>query len=224
MMVEQPPKAASRADRVAMVRRFRRDESIAARRRGEIIRLCEFWIRVGVLPETEAGLARVAANAALFLHREYLVAAHVVDLCCGLVDLIHAQRAVAAAQRQYHDRSKNFRLIDQSMAGDLLGLDKADRRGLAIRTMEATDEPRDERVAFVKAKRRDDARERMRRRRVAAGIKPRAKHLTVEAPWAALGVSRAKFYRDRHRETERSLTVLNGTEGERSVSQNEAVR
>jgi hypothetical protein len=77
--------------------------------------------------------------------------------------------------------------------------------------MVAVDETREEREAFVKARRRAADRERKRRQRAAAGMKRQQRDIDLVQPWTVEGVSRATWFRRKNRgldETFCPLTVL----------------
>lgn len=193
------------------VRRFRREEGMAARRRGEIRRLCESWKSDGLLPSDVQGLAQVAANALAFDRRQDLRWANVVDLCADLVDEASARCAVSVSLRHLHDDGPAFRLVNVSNAGRLVALVCSDRRALSIRTMAAIDETREQRDAYAKSRRRAADRERKARKRAEKGAIRRDRNLAAEQPWTVVGVSRATWFRLKNKgavETKSPLTVL----------------
>lgn len=192
------------------LKRFRIVERMAARRRGELARLAEAWAADGVVPIGSDRVALVAGNALLFLHRQDLRAAHVVDLLGGLIDEAAARWAVARCQREYAEKLLGYPLLPGSVAGEYLALDREERRALDIRTMAAVNERRDEREAAALDQKRARDRVAKRRIRAEAGAKTRTGNVSVERPWEAEGISRRTWYRKRSAErgTKRRSTVL----------------
>lgn len=112
------------------------------------------------------------------------------DLCWGWVnrfcpaaDPVEVERLIAAVLRA----PRRYRA---DTIAKLLGVTDAERRALGLKTIGATDRDAEAR----KADRRAADRERKRAARKAAA-RPRTPTLAEQRPWAALGMSRATWYR-----------------------------
>jgi hypothetical protein len=83
--------------------------------------------------------------------------------------------------------------------GARLNLTNAERQRLRIRTIGAVDKTKAERLAECKERKRKADRLRRQQRRRTTGARPRAEYeansLSRSKPWAALGMSRAAWYR-----------------------------
>jgi hypothetical protein len=83
--------------------------------------------------------------------------------------------------------------------GVRLNLTNAERQRLRIRTIRAVDRTRAEQLAECKERKRKADRLRRQQRRRTTGARPRAEYeansLSRSKPWAALGMSRAAWYR-----------------------------
>lgn len=86
-------------------------------------------------------------------------------------------------------------LMAPAVAGEHIGLHKAERRELGIKTMRAVDETPDERRAFVDDSRKARDAVRKRRERAEAGATPRQHSAARTRPWEAAGLSRRTWYR-----------------------------
>ncbi|WP_420102157.1 hypothetical protein [Bosea sp. (in: a-proteobacteria)] len=109
-------------------------------------------------------------------------------------------------------------------AGELLALRADERERLAIRSMEAVDEPRIEREAREREQRK--AKDRLRKGRARPGSKRHEASLARQEPWRDAGVSRATWFRRRNEtvlsaktnaETALSAETYSGRETDLSV-------
>lgn len=96
------------------------------------------------------------------------------------------------AERAIDKISNSPRPMGGRYCGKLIDLTCEQRRDCGITTMEATDETKEERKAYVAERRRERDRVRKRRERER---KPRRVPLSVSRPWEAMGLSRSSWYR-----------------------------
>lgn len=96
-------------------------------------------------------------------------------------------------------------------AGELLELQREERTGLGITTIEAFDEPAEARRARKAIEKRERDRERQRTRRRQAGIAKKAKDAEPERPWEALGISRRTWFYRQSRQMQIDCTPASRT-------------
>lgn len=119
---------------------------------------------------------------------EFLVHARLDLTVDDTIEIVHEVNRSRAGESPF--------VMTDVRAGELLELQREERTGLGITTMEAADEPTEERRARKAEEKRDRDRERQIARRRQAGIGPRPAQTTeMERPWEALGISRRTWFR-----------------------------
>ena len=106
---------------------------------------------------------------------------------------------------------KPFTMAD-AIAGAMLQLQREERTGLGITTIEAADEPAEARRARKAAEKRERDRERQRALRRQAGARTKGTRTTEqERPWEALGISRRTWFYRQSRQASTDCTSASPT-------------
>ncbi|CAN7341183.1 hypothetical protein [Bosea sp. LjRoot237] len=190
----------------------------AAARRREIIRASAHQLAYGHALEPADVLDLLAVALASAPQGTYLVKGR-ARRWPGLCPIDLARRAAEAGlgQRGSDDpeirrainEASQGRTIGPEEAGRMLGVDAELRDLLGLRTVEATDEPRSERIARRKEETRLRNRQRMQNWREGKH-RPRSESLSVTKPWKALGISRATYFRQQRPETDLCAQIGSG--------------
>jgi hypothetical protein len=167
----------------------------AARRRAELVRLALHRNAQGQAIEAGA-IAMVMADALVF----FLTGADYPAMCefaraCGIrleeEVILSAVRRVSAIAKA---KGRAYRPFAARAVGRMLGVTLAEKKSLALHTVGAANETRQQTVERRRAERREYERERNKRRRIERGATPRENSLNRTKPWAAEGVSRSTWY------------------------------
>jgi len=167
----------------------------AARRRAELVRLALHRNAQGQAIEAGA-MAMVMADALVFS----LTGVDYPAMCefaraCGIRleedVIISAVRRVSAIAKA---KGRAYRPFAARAVARMLGVTLAEKKSLALHTIGAIDETRQQTVERRRAERREYERERNKRRRIERGATPREDALSRTKPWAADGISRSTWY------------------------------
>ncbi|MCC3245097.1 hypothetical protein LG047_07165 [Methylocystis sp. WRRC1] len=100
--------------------------------------------------------------------------------------------------------------VNADTAARMIGVDRAERENLQLRTIGAIDFLKADRAAAATERRKARDKKRRAAARVAAGARPRSQSYSAVKPWAAFGESRASFYRRPKEEREQMLKHVIG--------------